>query len=125
MINNYESSYEDLLNKNGKSNMKLRRIRSLCTEIDKTLNNLNPEFMKDVFRISTTERVQREKCKFKLEIPKPNQLTLGTRSLRIQGPKVWNSSPYHIKGALSILATERPLTMMKNFNLNVRCQDVV
>ena len=46
-----------------------------------------------------TGRVQREKYKLNLEIPKFNQVTFGTRSLRIQGPKVWDSLSYHIKVA--------------------------
>ena len=46
MINNYESPYKDSMSKTAKPNMSLRRTRSLCIEIYKTLNNLNPEFMK-------------------------------------------------------------------------------
>ena len=37
MLNNYESSYEDLLKKPGNPSMNLRRIRSLCIEIYKTI----------------------------------------------------------------------------------------
>ena len=35
--------------------------------------------------------------KLNLEIPKSNEVTFGTKSLRYLGPKVCNSSPYHIK----------------------------
>ena len=58
IINNYESTYEDSLNKTGKLNMKLRRIRGLCVEIYKTLNNLNSNFLKDLFRLHVTNTVQ-------------------------------------------------------------------
>ena len=34
MLGNYQSAYEDLLNKTGKSNMSLRGTRSLCIEIN-------------------------------------------------------------------------------------------
>ena len=47
----------------------------------KTLNNLNPEFMKRLFRPRETNRVQREKYKFILDIQKSNQLIFGTRNL--------------------------------------------
>ena len=46
VLNHYKSSYEDLLNKSGKPTMNLRKTRSLCIELYKTINNLNPEFMK-------------------------------------------------------------------------------
>ena len=38
-----------------------------------------------------------QKCKLNLEIPKLNQATFGTRSLKSYGPKIWNALPYHIK----------------------------
>ena len=56
MINNYGITYEDLLNKTGQTNMNLTRTRSLCIEIYKTLNNLNPEFI--LFRLRVTKIVQ-------------------------------------------------------------------
>ena len=49
MLNDYESSYEDLFKKSGNPSMNLRRTRSLCIEIYKTINNLNLEFMKNLF----------------------------------------------------------------------------
>ena len=36
----------------------------------------------------------REKYKLNLEIPKPNQTTFGTRSLRSYVQKIWNALPY-------------------------------
>ena len=48
--------------------MKLRKTRSLCIEIYKTLKHLNSEFMKDLFRHRVTNRVQREKYKSNLKI---------------------------------------------------------
>ena len=47
LLNDYENSYEELLEKSGKCNMNLRRIRFLCIEIYKTINSLNPvKFLK-------------------------------------------------------------------------------
>ena len=57
MIKKYESSYEELLT--GRPNMKLRRTNIPCIPIYKTLNNLNPEFMEDLFELRATKRVQR------------------------------------------------------------------
>lgn len=44
--------------------MKIRIKKSLYVEIYKTLNNLNPKFMKELFRLLVTETVHREKYKF-------------------------------------------------------------
>ena len=60
MLNDYESSYENLLKKSENPNMNLRRTRSLCIEIYKTINNLNPEFMKNLFKVRKRNRAQRE-----------------------------------------------------------------
>ena len=51
MLNDYGSSYEDLLKNSGNPSMNLRRTRSLCKEIYKTIKNLNPEFMKNLFKV--------------------------------------------------------------------------
>ena len=53
--------------------------------------------MNDIFKLRNTDRLTREKYKLNLEIPKPNQATFGTRSLRSYGQKIWNALPYHIK----------------------------
>ena len=88
ILNDYESSYEDLLKKSGNPNMDLRRTRSLCIEIYKINNTLNPEFMKNLFKVRQTNRAKREQYKLNLKIPKSNQVSFGTKSHRIQGPRV-------------------------------------
>ena len=97
LLNDYDSTYEDLLEKSDYPNMNLRRQRTLCIEIYKTLNILNPGYMNDIFKLRNTDRQTREKYELNLEIPKSNQATFGTRSLRSYDPKVWNALPYHIK----------------------------
>ena len=97
LLNGYDSTYEVLLEKSGYLNMNLWRQRTLCIEIYKTLNNLNPGYMNDIFKLRNTDRLTREKHKLNLEIPKPNQATFGIRSLRSYGPKIWNAVSYHIK----------------------------
>ena len=54
LLNDYDSTYEDLLQKSGYPNMNLRRQRTLCIEIYKTLNKLNPGYMKDIFNLRNT-----------------------------------------------------------------------
>ena len=51
LYDNYDSSYESLLKLAGKSTIIVTRIRSLCIEIFKTLNNINPIFMNEIFEL--------------------------------------------------------------------------
>ena len=48
LYNNYEISYEELFLKSNRAAMNVNRLRILCTEIYKTINNLNPDFMGDL-----------------------------------------------------------------------------
>ena len=95
--NDYSSSYEELFKKSEKSTVNLSNYRSLCIEIFKTLNDINPSFIKHIFELRMTSRPTREKYELNLEILKSNQVIFGTKSLKYLGPEVWNSLPYHIK----------------------------
>ena len=72
LLNDYDSTYEDLQEKAGYPNMNLRRQRTLRIGIYKTLNILNPGYTNDIFKLRNTVRLTREKYKLNLEIPKPN-----------------------------------------------------
>ena len=52
ITNNYCSDYKSLLNKTGNSTIEIKRLHTLALEIFKTLNNLNPNFMKDILNFS-------------------------------------------------------------------------
>ena len=66
--------------------------------------------MNDIFKLRNTNG---KKCKLNNEIPTPNQVTLGTRGIRIYGPKKLNALPYHIK------TLENP----KSFEAILKCWD--
>ena len=88
LLNDQVSSYEQLLEKSGKCNKNMRRLRCLCIEIYKTLNDLNPSFMKEIFEKRDENRVTRDRYKLNLNIPRRNQVTFGTKSLKFYGPKI-------------------------------------
>ena len=95
----FEASYEDLLSKGGKSTMKVRRLRTLWFEICKTLNDLNPNFMNNIFKSKINGREVRDKYKLNLDIPKWNQKTYGYKNLKVLGQKIWINLPYHVKSS--------------------------
>ena len=49
VLDDYDSDYDVLLRKSGKATMEIKRLRVLAIEIFKTVNNLNPNYMKDIF----------------------------------------------------------------------------
>ena len=61
LYNDYEISYKELLLKSDRATMNLNRLRMLCTEIYKTINNLHPEFMRDLLSLREISGVVREK----------------------------------------------------------------
>ena len=119
--NDYHSSYETLLHKSGKTTVNVRDLRNLCKEISKSLHNLNPVFLKEIFYFKESNRPVREKYKLNLEIHKINQVRFGTKSLRGLGPKIWNTLPYHIKTSENIDIFKKTI---KNWN-GVECKCLV
>ena len=56
LLNDYVSSYEQLLQKSSKASINLRNHRVLCTEVFKTMIDLNPTYMKEVFESSVSDK---------------------------------------------------------------------
>ena len=52
LSNDYLRSYAELLEKSTSVSMDTKRLRSIFYKIFKTLHNLNPVFMKDIFHCS-------------------------------------------------------------------------
>ena len=56
LLNDYVISYEQLLQKSSKASINLTiNHRVLCTEVFKTMIDLNPTYMKEIFESSQTE----------------------------------------------------------------------
>ena len=47
--NDYDYEYNTFLKKSDKCSMEVRRLRTMALEIFKSLNDLNPSFMKNLF----------------------------------------------------------------------------
>ena len=102
LYDNYDSSYESILKLAGKSTINVNRHRSLCIEIFKTLNNINPAFTNEIFELRKTNRAVQNQYKLNLEVPIINQVTFGAKTIKYLGPKIWNSYPFHIKSSESL-----------------------
>ena len=90
LYQDYVSSYEELLQKAGKDTMKVNRLKSLCIEIYKLINNINPTYMNEIFKLRKISRAVCSNYKLNLDVPTINQVSFGGKSLRYYGPKIWN-----------------------------------
>ena len=77
--------------------MEVRRLGTLALETFKTLNDLNPAFMKNLF----AKREVSKRRKNNLEIPNRNTVRFGDKSIRSLGPHIWNGLPEEIKNETS------------------------
>ena len=57
-LNDYKCDCKTLLDKIGEESMKIRRIKTRAIEIFKTVNKLNPNFIKTIFTSKTNSRVR-------------------------------------------------------------------
>ena len=87
LLNDYLSSYAELLEKSTSVSMETKRLRTTVYEIFKTLNNLNPVFMKDIFHYSP---------KHNLYIHIQNKTKFGNKSLTDFGANILNTLPEYI-----------------------------
>ena len=99
LLNYYLISYAELLEKSTLVSMETKRLRMMVYEIFKTLNNLNPVFMKDIFHYSPNVTHK----KHNLYIHTQNTTKFGNKSLRAFGANIWNTLPEYIKSTTFLL----------------------
>ena len=88
------------MEKSGKYSRGVRR--NLLIEIYKTLNNLDPSFIKEVIEAGLCSTSGREQFKLNLDIPRKKQVAFGTRGLGSLGSKIYNGMPYHRKSTKNL-----------------------
>lgn len=67
----------------------------------KIVNDMSPEYLKDVIVLSDPKYNTRSSDKIKLEIPATNLKTVGDRAFSAAAPKLWNNLPAIIQRAPS------------------------
>ena len=86
ILNDYNLDYDSLLVKSNNVTMEVKRMRSLCIEVFKTLNGLNPVYMKDIFKLNNSSYSSRRP--YDPEIPRVNQTTFGIKSIKYEGARL-------------------------------------
>ena len=95
MYNDKESTYDSLLKKCQCNTLHIRRIMTIATEVFKSLNHLNPIFMKDSFHQKDINYNLRDANV--LSQPKFNKITYGKNTFKYYGSHVWNLLPNEVK----------------------------
>ena len=93
VYNDYSSDYQTLLKLSQNPAMEIKRLKDLALEIFKTMNDLNPSFMKNIFSAKLNARVRPKGILVKAR----KSTTLGDKSLVTLGAKIWNAFPYNIR----------------------------
>ena len=93
ILYNFSSDFEYILNKSGKSTMEVKRLRTLALEVFKTLNNMNPEYTKEIFHETAFTKPR----PLNLEVNESHTTKYGNKSLRCLGSHIWNFHPNQIK----------------------------
>ena len=83
--------------------MEIKRLRNLALEIFKTINDLNPSFMKSIFSAKLDARVRPNDI---LVTKTRISATFGDKSLARNGPKIWNALPQNIRAESSYVKFE-------------------
>ena len=82
VFDDYDSDYDVLLRKSGKVTMEIKRFKILAIAVFKTVNNLNPNDMKDIFTPKLHPKVRPNNILVKYH----NTITYGAKSLKPLGP---------------------------------------
>ena len=93
-----KSDYGHLIQKNGTTTMEIKKLRTSVTELFKTISNINPSYMKNMFTLKTNAKIWPHDI-----IVRYNTATYGNKSLTALGPKTWNKLPtFFLKSLTSI-----------------------
>ena len=97
VLNDYTSSYSELLEKVNRPPLYVSRIKTIASEIFKCLTNTSPTFIKDMFRIEDQPYDLRGGSK--IIQPLVHSKTFGLKTFRYEGARIWNKLPESMKNA--------------------------
>ena len=83
--------------------MNVKRLKSLCIEISKTINDMNQYYLKEIFELAVKQRPVRQQHIYNLKTISVRTTTFGTKSLTVLRPTVWNKLPAHLKTAKNLV----------------------
>ena len=100
IYNDKRSSFEDLLEKDNSVSMHHKSLQALAIEKFKAHTKTSPEIMQKVFLVKEQGNSNlRNQTDF--VIPPVKSVNYGLESIRVLGPKIWESFPNDLKNKVS------------------------
>ena len=97
--NDYTSDFESLLQKDNSVTIHERNIQGLTLEVYKTMHDLNPVFMKEIFSPKQHRHNTRNE---ELTYPNPRTVAYGLESFGFKANQLWRSIPRNIQETTNI-----------------------
>ena len=101
VYSDYNSSFNELLDKDGSFTIHQTNVQSLAIEIYKYLHGLSLAMLSEVFKVNETTphdlRMRNE-----LYAKNPNTVRYGTETISFLSPKIWSLVPQNIKDSGSL-----------------------
>ncbi len=79
MFNDMVSTYKSLLDRCGYTTLHIRRIRTIATKVFKSVHDLNPTFMKEMFNSNISHHLR---DKYIMHLPRFNKVTHRTNTFK-------------------------------------------
>ena len=102
--NDYISDFHALLEKDHSVTFHQRNIQALTNEVYKTLNNLNPDIMKEVFTVKENNYQTRKQY---LVYPNPRTVRYGLESFGYKASHIWSNLPKEMQQATNLNTFKR------------------
>ena len=112
----FNNSYEVLLENSQCSPVHETHLSFLLCEVFKSVNNLNPKFMQEIFKPKTVSYNLRNQDL--MSLPLASSMRFGTQSFIFRGSLLWNQVPQNIKSKPSLVSFKSAL---KDLNLSNIC----
>ena len=90
--------HDELLKLDNSSTIHHQNIRKLVIEVYKSVDDLSPSFMKDIF-VTCGPKLRTEK---QFRIPNVNKTYKGEESLKAFAPRIWKLAPDELKDIKNI-----------------------
>ena len=97
VLKDHTSSYNDPFFKSGFDSFRIYAVKSLMTELLKSLEGMAPDYLSELFVKANNPYDTRDECKLI-----QRTTTYGLRSFQYYGAHVWNMLPINIKAAQSL-----------------------